>query len=116
MFIVDKFTFGASFILFYVAKGSLQRLLVSTPLIEGFEHPITDRKNIRVVKRKRVICGKVGHMWRVVSIVSYSETEPNVYTVRCSRCFPHIHSQVEISSYNPFPYSESTENEGAAGQ
>lgn len=93
----------------FISKWRLQTLIASTPLIEGFEHPITNRTDIRVVRRKRSICARVEHLWMLESMEGGIGNEISRYTVRCSRCFPHIDSQTVISSYNPFPYDEPVE-------
>lgn len=119
MIVVDRFTGFFKDVREGVSAWELQKLISSTPLLVGYEYPITSRVMLRKVKKKNATCVRVGHLWTLVgmktnTVVSSelrmeSTTELSSYTVRCSRCFPHIHSQAEILSYNPFPYIDSLE-------
>jgi hypothetical protein len=85
----------------------LDRLVASTPLLEGFEHLALEVDDLRAIHKYHNRCRRLGHLWECESVES-QEVERPIYKFNlvCRSCFPHIQSRRTIQSYNLFAISE----------
>lgn len=85
----------------------LRRLVVSTPLLDGYEHMVLEVDDLRSTHRAATRCRRRGHIWECESVTS-QEVERPIFTFHlvCKSCFPHMQSRRTIQSYNLFAISE----------
>ena len=88
-------------------KKRLQRIVTSTPLLDGYELHTLDLETMKTIHRQRTVCKFAGHLWEVDSISSDDDgTGLLLYDLVCWRCFPHIHSRRAVQSYNLFAITD----------
>ena len=85
----------------------LERLIQSTPLLDGFEHLTLEADDLKTTHKAHNRCRRLGHIWECESVES-QEVERPIYSFNlvCHACFPHIQSRRTIQSYNLFAISE----------
>jgi len=89
------------------SNARVNHLISSTPLIDGYEHISLEYHELLRIHKAYNRCKLIGHLWEIDCILPGL---PYTYISKCASCFPHIHSQHSVQSYNLFAISERDED------